>query len=86
MEDVEFFRRLHHRGRVAYSDKRIEVSPRRYETVGRVRLTLAYGLIAMLYVFGAPLPMLAQIYQRTCCAARKGGDLARAENRIPLDS
>src|SRR5215469_7787000 len=41
MEDVEFFRRLRHCGRVVHSKKRIEVSPRRYETVGPVRLTFA---------------------------------------------
>jgi rSAM/selenodomain-associated transferase 2 len=69
MEDVEFFRRLRRCGRVAHSDKRIAASPRRYEVVGPTRLTLAYGLIAMLYGFGVPLQKLAQIYQRTCCAA-----------------
>src|SRR6266567_108863 len=69
MEDVEFFRRLRHCGRVICSPKRIVVSPRRYETVGRARLTFAYGLIATLYVFGVPPSVLAQIYQRTCCAA-----------------
>ncbi len=69
MEDVEFFRRLRHCGRVVSSEKRIVVSPRRYETIGRARLTFAYGFIAMLYIFGVPLSVLAQIYQRTCCAA-----------------
>ncbi len=69
MEDVEFFRRLQHRGRVTYSHKRILVSPRRYERVGRVRLTLAYGLIAMLYIFGVPLSKLASLYRRICCEA-----------------
>jgi rSAM/selenodomain-associated transferase 2 len=72
MEDVEFFRRLRHCGRVICSPKRIVVSPRRYEEIGRARLTFAYGLIAMLYVFGVPLSVLAQIYRRTCCAARDG--------------
>jgi rSAM/selenodomain-associated transferase 2 len=83
MEDVEFYRRLRRRGRVLHSDKRIAVSPRRYEAIGRMRLTLAYGFIATLYFFGVPLPMLAQIYERFCCAPRRGGNLARAENRIP---
>ena len=68
MEDVEFFRRLHGRGRVMYIDKRIAVSARRYEAIGRTRLTLAYGLIATLYILGFPLSMLASIYKRTCCA------------------
>jgi rSAM/selenodomain-associated transferase 2 len=66
MEDVEFFRRLHRCGRVQYSEQRITVSPRRYEALGRTRLTLAYGLIATLYVFGIPLSILARIYKRMC--------------------
>jgi rSAM/selenodomain-associated transferase 2 len=68
MEDVEFFRRLRRCGRVAHSNKRITVSPRRYETIGPTRLTLAYGLIATLYVFGVSLAALADIYKRTCCS------------------
>jgi len=67
MEDVEFFRRLHRCGRVQYSERRIIVSPRRYEALGRTRLTMAYGVIATLYVFGVPLSMLARIYRRMCC-------------------
>ncbi len=67
MEDVEFFRRLHECGRVVCSKKRIAVSPRRYEAIGRLRLTLAYGVIATLYVFGVPLSVLARIYRRVCC-------------------
>jgi rSAM/selenodomain-associated transferase 2 len=67
MEDVEFFRLLRRGGRVMYSQKRILASPRHYETVGRVRLTLAYGLIAMLYIFGVPLSKLASLYKRICC-------------------
>jgi rSAM/selenodomain-associated transferase 2 len=70
MEDVEFFRRLRHCGRVVCSDKRIVVSPRRYEAIGRARLTFAYGFIAALYVCGVPLSILDRIYQRACCAAR----------------
>jgi rSAM/selenodomain-associated transferase 2 len=68
MEDVEFFRLLRRRGRTLCSQKRILASPRRYETVGRVRLTLAYGLIAALYIFRVPHAKLASIYKRTCCA------------------
>lgn len=71
MEDVEFFRRLRRCGRVVHSKKRIAASARRYEAVGRVRLTFAYGWIAMLYLFGVPLSMLARIYQHTCCAAHE---------------
>jgi hypothetical protein len=68
MEDVEFFRRLQSVGRVMCSHKRILASSRRYETVGRLRLTVAYGFIAALYNFGVPLSKLASIYKRTCCA------------------
>ena len=71
MEDVGFVRQLHRHGRVTYSDKRILISPRRYEAIGRVRLTLAYGFIGMLYIFGVPASMLASIYKRMCCDARK---------------
>ena len=69
MEDVEFFRRLLRCGQVVHSNKRIVVSPRRYETIGRARLTLAYGLLSTLYIFGVSLPMLAAIYKSTCCRA-----------------
>jgi rSAM/selenodomain-associated transferase 2 len=66
MEDAEFFRQLHRYGRVRYSEQRILVNPRRYESVGRVRLTLAYGVIATLYIFGVPLSILTSIYKRIC--------------------
>ena len=72
MEDVEFFRRLHRCGRVVHSDKRLAVSPRRYEAIGPLRLTLAYGFIASLYVLGVRLSAIGRIYQRTCCAAKPG--------------
>ena len=70
MEDVEFFRRLRRCGRMVCSDKRIVISPRRYEAIGRARLTFAYGLIAALYLCGVPLSVLDRIYQRACCTAR----------------
>jgi rSAM/selenodomain-associated transferase 2 len=66
MEDAEFSRQLHRYGCVRYSEQRILVNPRRYESVGRVRLTLAYGVIATLYIFGIPLSILTSIYQRIC--------------------
>ena len=70
MEDVEFFRMLHRRGRVAHTRKRLVVSPRRYEEVGMLRLTLAYGLIATLYAGGVPLRVLRWLYARTCCSIK----------------
>jgi rSAM/selenodomain-associated transferase 2 len=68
MEDVEFFRRLRRCGRVVYSNKRIGASARRYETVGPVRLTFAFGSIATLYLFGVSLSTLARIYRCMCCS------------------
>lgn len=70
MEDVEFFRRLHRCGHVVHSQKRIVISPRRYEAIGPARLTFAYGFIATLYIFRVPPSLLALIYKRTCCAAQ----------------
>jgi len=72
MEDAEFFRRMRRSGRVIHSDKRLLVSARRYETIGRTRLTCAYGFIAALYACGVPISALARIYKRTCCAADEG--------------
>src|SRR6266516_1094814 len=74
MEDVEFFRRLRRCGRVMHSNKRIGASPRRYETVGPMRLTFAYGSIATLYLFGVPPSALSRIYQRACCVPRRAND------------
>ena len=71
MEDVEFFRLLRCCGRVMHSKKRIAASARRYEAVGPLRLTLAYGSIATLYLFGASMATLVGIYRRMCCAPHK---------------
>jgi rSAM/selenodomain-associated transferase 2 len=78
MEDVEFFRLLHRYGRVVHSEKRIVVSPRRYEAIGPARLTFAFGFIATLYIFGVPPSMLASIYQHMCCAAQSRTTCARS--------
>ena len=67
MEDVGFFQLLQSRGRVVCDSERLMVSPRRYQIVGPMRLTLAYGLIGLLYKLGAPLPLLSRIYRRVCC-------------------
>src|SRR4029078_13128325 len=69
MEDVEFFRRLRRCGRVVYSNKRIAANPPRYETIGPIRLTFAYGSIATLYLLGVSLSTLARIYRRVCCGS-----------------
>ena len=77
MEDVEFFRRLRRCGRVVHSNKRIKASPRRYKTIGPIRLTFAYGSIATLYLFGVSLAALARIYRRTCCGPHEYDMLAK---------
>jgi rSAM/selenodomain-associated transferase 2 len=71
MEDVEFFRALHRCGRICAIESRIEPSPRRYETIGSVRLTLIYGLIASLYILGARLPFLDSFYRRLLAQGRR---------------
>lgn len=69
MEDVVFFRNLRRCGKIGYVSKRIIASPRRYERIGPTRLSLSYGLIALLYLLGAPMSSLVRIYRRTCCRA-----------------
>jgi rSAM/selenodomain-associated transferase 2 len=66
MEDAEFFRKLRRRGRMAVISSRLISSQRRYEQIGRWRLTLTYGLIALLYFLCVPIPILARIYRNTC--------------------
>lgn len=67
MEDGEFFRQLRKHGRIRVISSPIVVSARRFEAMGPIRLTLAYGLIAALYAVRAPLPVLARMYRRMCC-------------------
>ncbi len=67
MEDVEFFRRLRRHGRVVIVPERLVASSRRYDAVGRCRLTFAYALIAALYLLKVPLSKLGQLYARICC-------------------
>jgi len=74
MEDVEFFSRLRRCGRVVHSRKRIGASPRRYEAVGPLRLTVAYGFIATLYLFGVPTSALSRIHRNACCVLRRADD------------
>ncbi len=66
MEDAEFFRKLRRLGRIAIIPSRLISSPRRYEEIGPWRLTLTYGLIALLYLLRVPIPALATIYQKRC--------------------
>ncbi|MFN2476018.1 MAG: TIGR04283 family arsenosugar biosynthesis glycosyltransferase [Chthoniobacterales bacterium] len=66
MEDVELFRAMMRCGEVAVIEKRLVVSPRRYQALGPMRLTLAFGLIASLYALHTPWPVLAALYRRLC--------------------
>lgn len=66
MEDAEFFTKLRAAGRVAVLPSPLLVSPRRYAEIGAMRLTLAYGFIAILYALGVRPRILAALYQRTC--------------------
>jgi hypothetical protein len=70
MEDAEFFCKLRRLGRIAIIPSRLISSPRRYERIGPWRLTLTYGLIALLYLLRVPIPVLARIYRRTCAQLR----------------
>jgi rSAM/selenodomain-associated transferase 2 len=67
MEDADLFRKLRRSGRMAVIPQRIVVNPRRYERIGPSRLTLAFGLIGVLYFFHAPRRILQSIYRCTCC-------------------
>jgi rSAM/selenodomain-associated transferase 2 len=84
MEDVEFFRRLCRCGHVVHSNRRIEVSPRRYETIGATRLTFAYGSIATLYLFGVSLSLLARVYGRTCCGPHEQTIVPQQRAKEPI--
>ncbi len=66
MEDAEFFHKLRRRGRMAIIPSRLISSPRRYEQIGPWRLTVTYGLIALLYFLHVPIPILARIHRKTC--------------------
>lgn len=76
MEDVAFYRKLRRRGRIVVLGNRIIVSPRRYEEIGPLRLTLAYGLIATMYLFRAPTWLLHSIYTRACSRSGRRGEAA----------
>jgi rSAM/selenodomain-associated transferase 2 len=71
MEDAEFFCKLRRLGHIAFIPSRLISSPRRYEEIGPWRLTLTYGLIALLYLLRVPISVLAVIYRKTCAYQKK---------------
>jgi hypothetical protein len=70
MEDMEFFRAALRLGQMRVIPQRIGVSPRRYEAIGPLRLTLSYGLIGFLYLLHIPVEKLAALYSRLCCRSK----------------
>jgi rSAM/selenodomain-associated transferase 2 len=66
MEDVEFYRAALRLGKMQVIPDRIEVSPRRYEAIGPLRLSLSYGLLGFLYLLDIPAEKLAALYNRLC--------------------
>jgi rSAM/selenodomain-associated transferase 2 len=82
MEDVEFLRKMHSFGRVRVVHRRLQTSARRYEQFGRARVTLIYGLIAVLYACRVPLPFLAAIYAKSF--QPKIGSRSILFHRIPV--
>ena len=65
-EDGEFYRLLRKRGLTRQLASKIVPSPRRYEEIGRYRLTAAYLFLSLLYFLRVPIPLLAHIYNRLC--------------------
>jgi rSAM/selenodomain-associated transferase 2 len=70
MEDAEFFGKLRRLGHIAIISSCLITSPRRYERIGPWRLTLTYGVIALLYLLRVPIPVVARIYRMTCAQLR----------------
>jgi rSAM/selenodomain-associated transferase 2 len=66
MEDAKFFRKLRRLGNIEIIRSRLISSRRRYEQIGPWRLTLIYGLIALLYLLRVPIHVLATIYKKGC--------------------
>jgi rSAM/selenodomain-associated transferase 2 len=62
MEDVFFSRRLARRGRVVVVNKKIYVSPRRWQKVGLVRQTLSNWTLTALALAGVAPDWLADFY------------------------
>jgi rSAM/selenodomain-associated transferase 2 len=64
MEDVEFVRRLRHRGRLAHVNVPAITSARRWERDGWLRRTVDNVLLTLLYFAGQPPERLARHYHR----------------------
>jgi rSAM/selenodomain-associated transferase 2 len=84
MEDAEFFRAMHRCGRVCTIGDRLIVSPRRYEEIGRLRLTFFYGVIAVLYTLGVPLSFLSWVYNRSCCSIKQARAAGQQERQAGI--
>lgn len=62
MEDVEFMRRLHREGSLAFPPGRAFTSPRRWERQGMVSTSLRNGCVLALYTAGWSPRRLARLY------------------------
>jgi rSAM/selenodomain-associated transferase 2 len=64
LEDAEIYRRLRREGTMRQLREEIVSDPRAYEVHGAYRTTAVYFSILALYVLGAPIDSLNQIYRR----------------------
>jgi len=64
LEDAEIYRRLRREGKMRQLREEIVSDPRAYEVHGAYRTTAVYFSILALYVLGAPIDSLNQIYRR----------------------
>ncbi len=71
LEDAEFYRLLHRRGRTRQLASAIVPSPRRYEEIGPYRLTAAFLFLSVLYILRVPVSAIARLYDRLCVISRE---------------
>jgi rSAM/selenodomain-associated transferase 2 len=64
LEDAELYLRLAQTGAMRQAKERIVSDPRTFEKWGRYQTTAVYFMILLLYVAGAPIGWLHQIYRR----------------------
>jgi hypothetical protein len=64
LEDAELYRRLNRTGVMRQAKQTIVSDPRTFEKWGRCQTTAIYFIILLLYVCGAPIRRLNQIYRR----------------------
>jgi rSAM/selenodomain-associated transferase 2 len=81
LEDAEIYRRLRREGKMRQLREEIVSDPRAYEVHGACRTTAVYFSILALYVLGAPIKSVNQIYRRfrrRALPTAKTGEFAHA--------